>query len=29
MSYLYGENQTFSEIVASTGLPLSTVHRLL
>ena len=29
MTYLYGESQTFSEIVASTGLPLSTVHRLL
>jgi DNA-binding IclR family transcriptional regulator len=29
MTYLYGESKTFTEIVESTGLPLSTVHRLL
>jgi IclR family transcriptional regulator, acetate operon repressor len=29
MTYLYGESKTFTEIVAATGLPLSTVHRLL
>jgi DNA-binding IclR family transcriptional regulator len=29
MSYLYGGHQTFTEIVASTGMPVSTVHRLV
>ena len=29
MTYLDGESKTFTEIVESTGLPLSTVHRLL
>jgi DNA-binding IclR family transcriptional regulator len=29
MTFLYGEDQSLSEIVVSTGLPLSTVHRLL
>jgi DNA-binding IclR family transcriptional regulator len=29
LSYLYGGQQTFTEIVASTGMPVSTVHRLV
>ena len=29
MTYLYGEAHTFTEIVAATGMPVSTVHRLV
>ena len=29
MTYLYGSSHTFSEIVSATGMPVSTVHRLV